>query len=164
MNPNDLRKTIVPLLNVFCGVPVIEADGNGPKPDGSHVTYKLTNPYGKDKGREVEEVAQDGTGFKMIRTESFKTTISFSAYDFDDDISRELAQKVYDWFAFYGYDDLLNNNIAVIEQTDIINRDAFVVENYERRNGFDVIIRISREMSRNVDIVEDINIDGQATK
>jgi hypothetical protein len=157
MNIVDVRNALIPKIKTFCNVPIIEADGNGPKPDGSHATYKFTNAYGKDNGRASEVYSNNS----MIRTESFKVTISFNAFDLDDDVSRELAQKIYDWFEFYGSDDLTANNIAVVELTNINNRDAFVVENYERRNGFDVIIRVSRELTRISSEIESVGTSGQ---
>lgn len=156
----DVRNALIPKIKAFCGVPVIEADSNGTKPGGSHATYKFTNPYGKDVGR-AAEFYQDNA---MIRQESFKTTISFNAYDLDEDVSRELAQQIYDWFEFYGYEDLRASNIAVVELTNIANRDAFVVENYERRNGFDVIIRIGRELERVAIDIERVETTGEQSK
>jgi predicted CoA-binding protein len=58
-------------------------------------------------------------------------------------------------------DDLMAANIAVVELTSIANRDAFVVENYERRNGFDVIIRVGRELARVVNDVERVETSGE---
>lgn len=158
MNISELRNTLIPKLKAFCNIPIIEADNIGPRPHGSHATFKFTNPYGKDVGRSVE-VYEDG---QMIRQDSYKTTISFNAYDLDDDVSRELAQKIYDWFDFFGEVDLMTANIAVVELTNVLNRDAFVVENYERRNGFDAIIRVSRELARAANEIERIETTGES--
>jgi hypothetical protein len=150
MNISDVRNALIPKIKAFCNVPIIEADGNGPMPEGSFATYKFTTAYAKDVGRPSDVFRAD----KTYRYDSYKATISISAYDLDDDASRDLAQKIYDWFGFYGEDDLTAVNVAVVELSNIVNRDAFVVENYERRNGFDVIIRVSRELSRADEFIE----------
>jgi hypothetical protein len=152
----DIRNALIPKIKTFCNVPVIEADGNGPRPDGTHATYKFTTAFAKDNGRPVE-VYSNG---QMTFQDSYKVTISLNAFDLDDDVSRELAQQIYEWFEFYGLDDLKAANIAVVELSNITNRDAFVVENYERRNGFDVIIRVTRELTRVVDNIETVNTSG----
>jgi hypothetical protein len=157
VNIAEVRNALIPKIKAFCGVPIIQADQIGDKPDGAHATYKFTNAYGKDVGRPVE--AYDGNG--MVQKETYKVTISLNAFDMDDDISRELAQQIYDWFQFHGVDDLMAANIAVVELTSIANRDAFVVENYERRNGFDVIIRVGRELARVVNDVERVETSGE---
>jgi hypothetical protein len=159
MKITDVRDALIPKIKAFCNVPIIEADGNGPRPDGSHATYKFTTAFSKDNGR-ATELFEDN---QLIRQDSYKVTISISTYDLDDDVSRDLAQQIYDWFEFYGSDDLRAVNIAVVELSNIVNRDAFVVENYERRNGFDVIIRVSRELTRAANDVERVDTTGNTT-
>jgi hypothetical protein len=102
MKITDVRDALMPKIKAFCNVPIIEADGNGPRPDGSHATYKFTTALAKDNGR-ATELFEDN---QLIRQDSYKVTISISAYDLDDDVSRDLAQQIYDWFEFYGSDDL----------------------------------------------------------
>lgn len=158
MNITDIQNAIIPALKTFCGVPIIEADGMGEKPEGAHATFKFTMAYGKGIGQAEETAAPGADGYTLTRVESYRATLSMSAYDLDNDTSRELAQRMYDWFSFHGYDHLNEQNIVVSEVTDVINRDTFVLENYERRNGFDVIIRVTRELARTVDFIE--RVDG----
>lgn len=160
MEIGQLRTQLMTLLNQQIGAPVIEADGNGKKPTVPHVTYKFTRMYGKDVGGEVLEGKDIQGVFKLVKSDSYKATISFTAYATDDDASRDLAQKVYDWFSFTGYDYLMTLNVAVVEQTDVINRDTFIIENYERRNGFDVIIRVARELMRDIYTIEKVESAG----
>ena len=157
MNISELRAALIPKIKTFCNVPIIEADGNGPTPSGSFATYKFTTAYAKDVGRPIEVFETN----KLTRQDSYKVTISLSAYDMDDDVSRDLAQKIWDWFDFFGQDDLLTANVAVVELSNIVNRDAFVVENYERRNGFDVIIRVLRELERATNPIEHVETTGE---
>jgi hypothetical protein len=151
MNLKELTAAIIPALTTFCGSPIIMADDMGEKPNGPHATYKITTKFGKGVGRAEETFEQSADGLKIKRVEEYKAIFSFTAYAMDDDESMDLAQQIYDWFAFDGYEFLDQFGIVIADQTDVINRDAFIVENYERRNGFDVIFRIIRKTTHDVD-------------
>jgi hypothetical protein len=153
-----LRNAIIPELAAYINAPLIAQDGEGEKPKGQHATYKITTSYGRGTGRENEYFQPTAESLTIKTENEYRTTFSFSAYSMDDDESYLLAQKIYDWFAFVGYDFLNQLGATVTEQTDIINRDAFIVENYERRNGFDVIIRVIKENTRNVDWFDKVEI------
>lgn len=150
MKTSELKASIIPPLATFCGSPIIMADGVGDKPNGQHATYKITTPYGKGTGQPEQTIIQTETDVKLRQVNEYRTIISFTAYSMDEDESLDLAKKIYDWFAFDGYDVLDAIGVVIVEQTDITGRDAFIVENYERRNGFDVIIRIMDEKEKNV--------------
>lgn len=152
MNIKDLKALLIPAITKHCKAEIIMADDMGDKPEVPHATYKITTGYGKGVGRaeEVHEETASG-GVILKRTETYKVTISFTAYAMDEDDSLELAQYIYDWFTFHGFSILSKVGITVADQTDITNRDAFVVENYERRNGFDVILRVTTEKTRDID-------------
>lgn len=158
MDIKTIRSALIPAINTFCGVPIIEADQEGKKPDGPHAAFKITSPYIKGVGQAEEIPIQTETTYQLKRIESYKITISFTAFDKDLDGSLDLAQKIHDWFAFYGSDTLGANDIVVVNQTAVDNRDAFVIDGYERRNGFDVVLRVTRELVRDIDYIE--HIDG----
>ncbi|EEL78648.1 hypothetical protein bcere0028_57590 [Bacillus cereus AH1271] len=130
------------------------ADQMGERPKVPHATYKLTTPYGKAVGQAEETGVVINGEYKLQRLSDYKTTISFTAYAMDDDDSVELAQQIYDWFSFAGVDVLHSIGVAVADQTDVINRDAFVIEDYERRNGFDVILRVPRQQLKDIEWIE----------
>lgn len=154
MNVKELRAVLIPAINKHCAAPIIMADQMGERPKVPHATYKLTTPYGKAVGQAEETgVVIDGK-YKLQRLSDYKTTISFTAYAMDDDDSVELAQKIYDWFSFAGVDVLQSIGVAVADQTDVINRDAFVIEDYERRNGFDVILRVPRQQLKDIEWID----------
>ncbi|MEI5869234.1 hypothetical protein WBS46_16800 [Bacillus albus] len=158
MNIKELRAVLIPAINKHCAAPIIMADQMGERPKVPHATYKLTTPYGKAIGQAEETgVVIDGK-YKLQRLSDYKTTISFTAYAMDDDDSIALAQKIYDWFSFAGVDVLQSIGVAVADQTDVINRDAFVIEDYERRNGFDVILRVPYQQLIDVESVDNVEI------
>ncbi|WP_411501375.1 LIC_12616 family protein [Bacillus thuringiensis] len=154
MNVKELRAVLIPAINKHCAAPIIMADQMGERPKVPHATYKLTTPYGKAVGQAEETGVVINGEYKLQRLSDYKTTISFTAYAMDDDDSVALAQEIYDWFSFAGVDVLQSIGVAVADQTDIINRDAFVIEDYERRNGFDVILRVPHQQLKDIEWID----------
>ncbi len=156
-----LRDTIIPPLNAFCGVPVIRAEQTGKKPAGSHATYKFTTTYAKDAGNPEVVPVETADGLQLRQRETNRFTLSFSAYAKDDIESRDLAQKIHDWFNFHGQLVLQDAGVAVVDITNVENRDALIVDDYERRNGFDVILRVDRELLQDIEWIETVEINNE---
>ena len=152
MSIADIKNLLIPQIKTFVGVPVIAANQNAPKPDGTHASYKITSAYLKAPGQPNETVSSN----KLTSDEEYKIVISFSSYDMDQDISFDLSQKIHDWFAFYGEEWLQSNNLVVSDITGIQNRDILLVDDYERRNGFDVTIKTVRTLEKQIDIIENV--------
>lgn len=157
MSIRAFKDLLIPALKTFCNVPIIEADQTGNKPDGPHATFKITTPYMRGVGQSYDVFEPMLNQLKMSRVDEFKRVISFTAYDLDDDASFDLAQQIHDWFSFNGYDFLGSNNMVVADQSAVSNRDAFVIDGYERRNGFDITLRLTRELIQDVEYIEDID-------
>lgn len=151
MNSVYFKTVILPILTEFIGFPIIRADQTADKPNGPHATYKITMPYGKGVGQPATTYEMEGDNMVEIDSENYRATVSFTTYDWSDDVSREMAQSIRDWWAFYGRDFLQKQGVAIIELTDVQNRDALLLEEYERRNGFDAVLRLSRRMKRQID-------------
>jgi len=150
----EIRDLIIPALKTHIGgLPVIEADQTGKRPTGAHATYKFTSPYVKDIGQPEVTVVETAETYLLRQTETFKVTLSITAYHKDVDESIELAQKIRDWFDFYGQEDLEAAGIAVVSLGQVENRDALVVDDYERRNGFDVILRAHKTLQQGIEEV-----------
>jgi hypothetical protein len=152
------KDMLIPAIKAFCNVPIIGADQLGDRPDGAHATFKITSPFIKGVGQS-EEIGEFGeTSYQLRRIDPFKRVLSFTAYDLDEDVSHELAQQIHDWFSYHGYEFLTANNIVVAEQSAVSNRDAFVIDGYERRNGFDVTLRMTREIIKEIAYVEKVDV------
>ena len=70
----------------------------------------------------------------------------------------ELAQEIKDWLDFKGDEYLEANNIVVIESGNIEQRDVFIVDQYERRYGFDVTIRYNESVDVTIGTIEEAEI------
>lgn len=154
MKITEARDILIPAIAAFCKVPIIQADQTGDIPDGPHATYKFTTPYAKDVGQAETTFHSTDEGMELHHKENYKATLSITAYAMDSDISHDLAQQIHDWFGYQGHILLDNYGIVVVEKTNVVNRDAIFVEEYERRNGFDVIMRLSRKIIHDVDYFE----------
>lgn len=154
MNVKELRAVLIPAIKKHCNAPIIMADQMGERPKIAHATYKFTTAHGKAVGQAEETGVVINGEYKLQRLSDYKVTISFTSYAMDDDDSVVLAQKIYDWFSFAGLDVLQSIGVAIADQTDIINRDAFVIEDYERRNGFDVILRVPYQQLKDIEWID----------
>lgn len=139
MKITDFKNIVIPQLKAYTGFPIIKADQMGESPQTPHMTYKITLPYTKGVGQPDLLLGEN-----LTYKEAYQATVSFTAYAFDDDVSMELAQTAHDWFNFHGVQLLQENDVVVSELTEVQNRDAILLEEYERRNGFDCIMRLSR--------------------
>ena len=69
-----------------------------------------------------------------------------------------MIKKVHDYFRFSGYQYLSDNGIIVVGVGNIQNRDLLEVDEYERREGFDVRMRTLDTIERITPEILDYNI------
>lgn len=158
MNVISVQNAIIRLIKAYTGRPIIQADQSGELPEGPHAIFKFIVPYSKGVGRPEVSSKVDEHGLTRIQTETFNMTVSFTAIsDVEDpDASIELAQSIHDWFDFVGYDDMSAAGIVVSSLGDIGNRDS--VNDDESRQGFDVILRTRREISKASGWIESVEV------
>jgi len=168
MDIKAIRNGIVTELNNFLEVPVVTLEQNKPKPKYPFLTYKITTPYVKGFGMEVQTsklIPSQNTNFEYDIEETIVDqptfTISFTAYSKDSLESQELALKACNWFNHIGYYTLKNLDVVLVSIEAIGSRDTLIVDDYERRNGFDVILRTTHIVSRRVETIEDYSMEGE---
>lgn len=146
---------IIKGLEGYLSCPVIFAEQAAPKPPYPYVTIKELVSFIPASGQGVisdEDLPED-----IKRTSTSQPTMSLSVTVFGTDIleTGELAQMTHDWFAFAGYRYLKEKGYVIADIQSIMNRDSLVVDDYERKRGFDVKIRFIHSRSR---IVEEIKV------
>ena len=168
INYVQIRDDIITQLNTYLGIPVVMAEQNEPKPPYPHMTYKVMTPY-------IQESTLPAESYEIIpsldpdyehdieytRMEQPSMTISLSAYSLTPDESELKALAACAWFKFIGYEYLKDKNIIVIETSEIQDRDTLLIDNYERRRGFDVKLRVVSEITRVVATIESVDITTQ---
>jgi len=141
-------------------IKLILANQDASRHDLPFATYNITSPYIKDVG--YANITYEDTGDKLIkkRDEQYKITISFIIHAGSEETAIDLANKVRQWFLFYGEDYIRDLNIAVVSVGNVENRTTFMVDTYEYRHGFDVQLRLSDEQAREVEYFDKIEING----
>ncbi|MBY0085771.1 LIC_12616 family protein [Brevibacillus brevis] len=132
-----IRSAIVQPLSAHLSLPVIEMNSGGDIPEGAFLTYDFSGPEDA-RGFPIEY--QEGNNLRHVGTVSF--TVSFMSYADDKATSIENAMKARDWLKRDGRELLKDRvNVIVSEIGTIENRDVQIVDEWERRQGFDVTFR-----------------------
>lgn len=141
----------------------IEANQVHKKPNYPFATFKVITSYSDEKDGDIlvnRKVASDNPIFEYdIQTSKIEQptmTMSINAYSNDEVEAYELAEKIKNWLEFKGEFYLDANGIVIVNTTDIQNREVLIVDNYECRQGFDLIIRFDRTIERRVETIENV--------
>jgi len=164
INITKIRNDIVAGLYSYMNIPVIFMQQNKPKPPYPFISYKITTPFTNDSQEilTTEKVASSNPNFdydiQYTRSEQPQMTISITAYSKDIGESENKALEALGWFKFIGRDYLEGKGIVVVDTTAVQNRDTLIVDDYERRIGFDVILRVKSILTKTVETIEDTDI------
>lgn len=134
---------------------VVQANQTAPVPSLPYAVFNVTSPYIKDGG--ANEYIRDRTAYYDTQ---YKQTISFNIYASSTDESIQKANDIRRWFLFLGRDFIQDQNIAVLEVTNLEDRTTFLVDSYEYKFGFDVSLRLTESISKDVQTIENVNIGG----
>lgn len=149
----SVRNPIIKGLKQGTGITTILAEQSDKQPPYPFIGIKFTTPFiviGQaasytDERNEVIE--QDG---EMV--------ISITSYDKTIDGSFNNAFKALEWFKTSGKLELQDAGIVVVKTENMTNRDTFITIDYERRNGFDVRLRIRAKSSKSIETLENMNL------
>ncbi|MCM3413523.1 phage neck terminator protein [Metabacillus litoralis] len=138
---------------------IVEANqNNAPTLTVPYGIYNITSPFIKGVGTEDVTYQVTETNLEKKRTEQYKQTVSFTFYGTDNETTIDLANKVRQWFLFFGEEFIQSKNITVVSIGNIQNRTTFLVDSYEYKHGFDVQFRLSEELTKNVDFFDKVTI------
>jgi len=143
---NDLRTFFVDLEN------------GDPRPDEQEnitefISHKFTSPL--ISSNDIEDTDNETMTLSSIVT----MTVSFTCYADSKTNALNLAYKLRNWFNFKGYDYLKENNIVVASIEAMTDRTSFLETGYDHRAGFDVILRTSDVLKRDIEIVETVELN-----
>lgn len=155
---------IVNRLQTHISRPVILADQASPKPSYPYVGIKETSSFIPQPGQPVirnDPLPQD---ISQVATSQPTMVLSVTVYSKSFQEADALSHQVYDWFSFTGEQVLKDAGFVVVDITAITNRDSLIVDDYERRRGFDVTLRFVYEQWRNVEEIQTVNIQFQRSE
>jgi len=153
----QIRKAMIEGLAAYLGSKVIELSNTGKIPPYPFVTYDFSDPNGDRIG--FPAIVVEDNQIKHVETVEF--TVSFQSCAVDKAGSIELALQIRDWFKVQGHRLLKDAvNVVVKEVGGIDNRDVQVGEEWERKNGLDVIFRTVNVISEQLEPIETVHVQG----
>lgn len=165
MDYRKIRNDIVKGLRNFLDVDIIPTDDIGKKPKYPYISYKFTTlkiPQGSHNIYKNIILSNDNRfeyDIEYTREEQPKMVISISAYSTDDVESYQLALDIESWFKFHGYQFLKGNGIVVVDTSNIQDRTIQIVDDYEKRQGLDVTIRVMDIQKFTTETIEETEIN-----
>ena len=143
----DTRNRLVRLLHQHLNKPVIPNNTTSKRPPYPYVDYSITT-INNDAGE--GNYSFDG---EMDRVDLQKQiSFSINGYSRDETEAYNLVKEAWDFFKHH----VDKYQLTVVRQEEIMNRTLLEVDEYERRFGFDVFIRFSDSIEKEV---EGINLD-----
>lgn len=137
---------------------IIRADQPGAVPSLPYATYKIISDR-KGTGREDVSYISKENALEETRIEERNTTISFNTYGTTHDNSFEVATKLRKWFVLGGPLYLDELNVAIVSISEVQNRTTFLVDAYDEKWGFDVIIRYMDTDEHEIDYFDKVEYE-----
>lgn len=161
MDYAGIRNGIVAGLYQHLRVPVVPTDTNQPKPPYPFVSYKFTTLYRPDATVMIRSPDPDSEqDVEYTLKEQPQMVLSISTYSLDEAEAYSLALQVQAWFKLHGYRYLKELNLIVVNTTALQDRSILIVDNFEKRIGFDVILRTYSEQKARVEGIEVYTLEG----
>lgn len=149
----SLRKPIVNGLEAYTGVTTILAEQKAHQPPYPFIGIKFTTT-----GLPVGQVTEYLDGENAVIEQDLEIVLSVTATTDEIESATNLAYKALEWFKGPGWLRLSDLDINVVRIESMTNRDVFLNIEYERRQGFDVRLRVRGQYSYISEIIEEINL------
>jgi len=161
-----IKDSLVKGMQEHLHVDVVPTDTAARKPKHPYISYKITNSLDSKTFSLVDEVVESYNpdfeyDVEVTRKEQASFTLSVNVYSDNNDEAHELAIKTADWFRFHGYFYFVEINVAVVNVTNITDRAARIVDDYEARYGFDVRFRAARAIKKRIETIESHSFTGE---
>lgn len=151
----NLIKAIRTQLATDFGLTIIRADQTGDIPALPYATYKVIGDR-KGFGRESSNYLDSPDALVETRDQTRNATISFNIYGTSHDNAYEVASQLRKWFEWRGSLFLEEINVATVSVEEVGNRTTFLIDSYDEKWGFDVIIRYLESDSLEIDYFDQV--------
>lgn len=165
-----IRNAVVKGLHEFTDLLVVPQNSIPEKPSYPYLAYTFISPY-----IQARMAGNLSTTFEPSTDERFEhdvveklelqptMTLSVSAYSSgkadDDAVAYGAMKKALDFFRHSGYQYLSDNNIVVVSIEAVGNRTALIIDNYETRYGFDIVMRFTDIVDLRYETIENWEIN-----
>lgn len=146
-------------LEDYLSCSVIFADQAAPKPPYPYLTLKVIIDNISNGNHPSITNEEDGDNFKQVATMQNSISISITGYGREFESVERLVKKAHDWFHFIGKKTLKGLGMVVSSVEAIQNRDSLIVDDYERRRGFDVMLRYTSIVKRRSEKLESASLE-----
>ena len=160
-----IRNTLIGGLNSYTGQLAILADQSKKKPPYPYLSLKFTGLLANDSIYPGEYSSNVEGGVEIREVTNPEIMVSVTCYGEEDDDSVDLALNAYRWFKTVGHFELEENGIVVVSMESIQNRDTVLGDvTYERKQGFDVRLRVLGEVTYTVENIENVELNNEWMK
>lgn len=154
IDSENLRLTVVKGLKKYLDCPVIRSNQAAEPPPYPYVSYTVTTLMSENKGTYGEY--EDGALRKPV-IQTWSITVQAD----NDAESVKLANMAHDWLDCVGTTYLNDNKVIVQSVSSVTNRDNVLTTEYEYKNGFDCFFWCFNEVENEVEIIEQVILDGE---
>ncbi|MDD5484055.1 MAG: hypothetical protein PHP98_10495 [Kiritimatiellae bacterium] len=161
------------LREAYDGILVVFVNPEAPEPPQPYITMNFTSLYIPEPGRapEFEEIVPYDpsrwghdppkdfeSDVRITRRSNDEMVCSFTVHAADRDQSHAIGLAAIRWFEVDGYGWLKNRGIIPAEIMALTSRDAYLIDAWQRRVGFDVRFRVTSSIARYSDTIETADI------
>lgn len=150
----SIRNAIIGGLHTAMDVPVIDGNSTNKKPEYPYISFVITTPFNREFSNPREQTFSDTT---QTRKEEITMTVSFNAHSNSFDEAHTTALDAIRFFEFES--NLYASGVVVINTLPAENRDVLLVDQRERRVGFDVLFRVESDLTRELTTIDDVDFD-----
>lgn len=149
------------------GIPVVPQNSMAPRPGYPYMTYTWTSPYIPEPGQPsltgaVVADEDETEWYQETRTEQPTMVLSLSAYSDGPAGCITTLKQAWQFFEFDHRDELSAYGLVVADVSAIQDRTLLLDGGgYEYRYGVDVTLRTTSTISRIVDLIEQVQINGE---
>lgn len=148
-----IRIPIVNGLQEHTGATTILAEQSAHQPPYPFIGIKFTLI-----GLPIGQVTEYQVGRSTVIEQDLELVLSVTSTSEEIESATNLAYKALEWFNGKGWLSLADLNIQVVKVENMTNRDVFLNVEYERRQGFDVRLRVRGQASYLPGTIEEINL------
>lgn len=163
----DMKNTLIKMMWNHLNRPVILSDQASPEAMYPYIYYNIIGPpKGLGSTGDHRVSVKDGDAYTVLHDHP-TATFSFTACSqnrtegskeiLGDDEAMELSEKAAHYLEHIGYNELSRLGIVVVEITNEGQRSGLVVDEIDRRYGFDCRVRFKHTTERNDGSLENIN-------
>ena len=153
------------LRQVYADILVIEANPGAKEPLKPFLIMNFTSPYIPEGIQAIEETAMVAHpepewdyDVEYTRYSNDTMSCSFSIYGENPDQAVDIGLLAQRWFKFDGWDYLKSKGIIVVDCMALQNRDVYIIDSWQRRQGFDVIFRVLSKVKKVVPTTETVDL------